>query len=91
MDYKAKIKERMSKLLFLEMNKDGFKENNINIKIPSLNDMKRNIIQKSIYSIFQGESPNKKEDDETDEKLDSKQEKDLDEILNVLGEILSGV
>ena len=27
MDYKAKIKERMSKLLFLEMNKDGFKEN----------------------------------------------------------------
>ena len=32
MDYKAKIKERMSKLLFLEMNKDGFKEN---IGIPS--------------------------------------------------------
>ena len=27
MDYKAKIKEKMSKLLFLEMNKDGFKEN----------------------------------------------------------------
>ena len=32
MDYKAKIKEKMSKLLFLEMNKDGFKEN---IGIPS--------------------------------------------------------
>ncbi|WP_195999635.1 tetratricopeptide repeat protein [Clostridium sp. 1001271B_151109_B4] len=32
MDYKAKIKEKMSKLLFLEMNKDGFKEN---VGIPS--------------------------------------------------------
>ena len=27
MDYKVKIKERLGKLLFLEMNKDGFKEN----------------------------------------------------------------
>ena len=32
MDYKVKIKERLGKLLFLEMNKDGFKEN---IGIPS--------------------------------------------------------
>lgn len=32
MDYKVKIKEKLGKLLFLEMNKDGFKEN---IGIPS--------------------------------------------------------
>ena len=32
MDYKVKIKERLGKLLFLEMNKDGFKEN---VGIPS--------------------------------------------------------
>lgn len=72
---------------------DGFKENNIDIKIPSLNELKKSIIEKNIYSIFRGESSKEKDDEPENEdeiKLNVKQEKDLNEILEVLGEILSG-
>lgn len=49
MDYKVKIKEKLGKLLFLEMNKDGFKEN---IGIPSYVTFKNNDLYLPISSEY---------------------------------------
>lgn len=49
MDYNVKIKEKLGKLLFLEMNKDGFKEN---IGIPSYVTFKNNDLYLPISSEY---------------------------------------
>ena len=49
MDYKVKIKEKLGKLLFLEMNKDGFKEN---IGIPFYVTFKNNDLYLPISSEY---------------------------------------
>lgn len=81
------------------------KENSIDLKIPSFNNLKRNFMEKSIYNLMSGiinEKDNNEDDDDDDEeeeeivepkkeftKEEIKKQKDLETIVETIAEILS--
>jgi len=87
-------KEQFDFETFIE---NGIKENQIDVKIPSINDIKKNFIQKTIYSLLtkQDDKINEEDIDDMSEEEkdvipeeDPKKEKDINEVIETLVNVL---
>lgn len=112
--FKEEAKVAMAELMRRKQSGDNFdfenfienqvKENSIDLKIPSFNNLKRNFMERSIYNLMNGiinepEDKDEDDDDEQEEKAveikkeftqeELKKQKDLDTIVETIAEILS--